>query len=226
MADLILTHCNGWGTACTVPAHDHWTPVDAEGVSLSEPIPMTCTHCGVPTHYSSEVEDYMHDSAPACWLAYGPEWTDQITVGTQVTFRPESHQWAKNQGRIFTVTSEASMDRTHQAPYGDETHDRPYVWLVLSEDREKPPSRQRIRSAYLTALQEVKPTHQVTSGPLVEGEVASGPTLAGKVWEGTYVGVKASEHDGQPMHYFRDGHIGGTPQSLFGFPVAQTQVVS
>lgn len=38
-------------------------------------------------------------------------------------------------------------------------------------------------------------------------------------WEGVYEGVKPSEHDGEPVHFFRDGHIGGTPQGCFALPV-------
>jgi hypothetical protein len=55
---------------CTVPTHDHTTPVDREGMSVDPPIPMMCVDCGVPTHYDSTVEDYQHDDPDAlpCFL--------------------------------------------------------------------------------------------------------------------------------------------------------------
>jgi hypothetical protein len=55
---------------CTVPTHDHTTPVDREGMSVDPPIPMMCVDCGVSTHYDSTVEDYQHDDpdAPPCFL--------------------------------------------------------------------------------------------------------------------------------------------------------------
>jgi hypothetical protein len=37
---------------------------------------------------------------------------------------------------------------------------------------------------------------------------------------GIYVGTKPSEWDGELCCYFKDGHINGVPQSLFGFPIA------
>lgn len=69
-----LTPCDALGVACTIAAHDHRDENEA---------PMFCNDCGVPTHYNEEVEDYFHDLAPSCFLAYGPEWTD--LVGTVMT---------------------------------------------------------------------------------------------------------------------------------------------
>ena len=76
---VTLTPCDALGVACTIAAHDHWTTQDSDGATC-EARPMFCNDCGVPTHYNSEVEDYFHDLAPSCWLAYGPEWTDLVGV--------------------------------------------------------------------------------------------------------------------------------------------------
>jgi hypothetical protein len=58
--------------------------------------------------------------------------------------------------------------------------------------------------------------------PPVIGQVASGVSTGPGFetrWEGIYEGVRPSEHDGQPMHFFRDGKLGDTPQTLFALPV-------
>jgi len=39
---------------------------------------------------------------------------------------------------------------------------------------------------------------------------------------GIYEGVRASQWDKAPYHYFRNGIIGETPQGLHGYPVAQS----
>jgi hypothetical protein len=54
-------------------------------------------------------------------------------------------------------------------------------------------------------------------GQLVTGH-SDGPGYH-STWSGIYEGVRPSEWDGQPYHYFRDGEINGTPQSHFGHPV-------
>jgi hypothetical protein len=47
-------------------------------------VPMRCNHCGAPTHYDARIEDYVHDTAPACWLTYGP-------AGTRRPVYPPTH---------------------------------------------------------------------------------------------------------------------------------------
>ena len=37
---------------------------------------------------------------------------------------------------------------------------------------------------------------------------------------GTYLGVLRDEEDGEPMHYFVNGEMGGAPQRCFGFRAA------
>lgn len=49
-----------------------------------------------------------------------------------------------------------------------------------------------------------------------------GPWFTG-TGSGIYDGVRPSQHSGEPCHYFRDGEINGTPQTLHGFPVAQVR---
>lgn len=67
-------------------------------------------------------------------------------------------------------------------------------------------------------------TWLLTEGTLTPGTrcmgVATGPDYS-TPWDGYYVGEEASEHDGEPMHMFRDGHINGIPQAHMGKPVAQ-----
>jgi hypothetical protein len=36
---------------------------------------------------------------------------------------------------------------------------------------------------------------------------------------GIYMGIKTSEHDGEAVHFFKDGHINGIQQTCFAFPV-------
>lgn len=58
----------------------------------------------------------------------------------------------------------------------------------------------------------------------VEGEritgVSAGPGYTAR-WSGVYLGVRPSEWDGQPVHFFADGEINGVPQSCHAIPVAQ-----
>lgn len=54
-------------------------------------------------------------------------------------------------------------------------------------------------------------------GQLVSGH-SDGPGYH-STWSGIYEGVRPSDWDGQPYHYFRDGEINGVKQSHFGHPV-------
>ena len=49
-----------------------------------------------------------------------------------------------------------------------------------------------------------------------------GTRVVGVDFSGVYQGVRASEWDGEPVHFFTDGIIGTTPQGCFAFPVAST----
>jgi len=84
---VMPTPCNGVGTACSVPTHDHTTTVDRDGLTVPAQ-PMTCNHCGVPAHYNSEVDDYFHDATPSCWLSYGPECTDSPSIAADADHPP------------------------------------------------------------------------------------------------------------------------------------------
>lgn len=68
-----------------------------------------------------------------------------------------------------------------------------------------------------------------TSEPVI-GQLATGigfgVTRSGKLaylvdWSGVYEGVKPSEWDGEPVHFFRDGDIGGVAQGCHASPVAK-----
>jgi len=70
-------------------------------------------------------------------------------------------------------------------------------------------------------------TSKFTS-PAVVGSVVTGmsegttrrrPYSTG--WSGIYEGVRPSDWTGEPVHFFRDGIIGETPQRCFAFPVSQ-----
>ena len=87
----------------------------------------------------------------------------------------------------------------------------------------------------------------VASRPLIPGEhvtgvvhlysARSGRLQRSSTWEGTYVGTQEpdptdpwlnadgtpAKDQGETVHLFRDGHLGGTPQGNFGFPVALTR---
>jgi hypothetical protein len=56
---------------CNNSKHDHTTTVDRDGMPVDPPIPMLCTHCGVPTHYDGK--EYRHDdpNAEPCFLIPG-----------------------------------------------------------------------------------------------------------------------------------------------------------
>ena len=54
-------------------------------------------------------------------------------------------------------------------------------------------------------------------GQLVSGH-SDGPGYH-STWSGIYEGIRPSQWDGQPYHYFRNGEINGVPQSTFGLPV-------
>lgn len=54
------------------------------------------------------------------------------------------------------------------------------------------------------------------------GQHVTGTSAWGKktgTFAGTYHGVRSSEWDGEPVHFFTDGHINGVPQTTFAFPV-------
>jgi hypothetical protein len=67
------------------------------------------------------------------------------------------------------------------------------------------------------------------SAPLIEGQRVQGTTVGTTVsgheyvsqWEGVYVGLSSVDEDrDEPVQLFRDGHINGVGQSLFGIPVS------
>lgn len=71
-------------------------------------------------------------------------------------------------------------------------------------------------------------SHALT--PLVVGEtvrgISFGVTPTGRLsyltpWEGVYEGERASEWDGEPVHFYSGGFIGDVPQACFALPVAQ-----
>lgn len=72
-----------------------------------------------------------------------------------------------------------------------------------------------------------------TNQPLIPGAFITGTSVGrhprtGRVafrstWDGVYVGVVPSEHTGEPVHLFRQGHINGVAQSSHAFP-AETLV--
>lgn len=67
-------------------------------------------------------------------------------------------------------------------------------------------------------------TVEITNGDLTTGAWVEGASTSGShraTWAGTYDGERPSQHDGIPYRYFRNGHINGHPQVIFGFPVAQ-----
>ncbi len=73
------------------------------------------------------------------------------SVGERVTFREGTAPYEKNKGSVFVVDSEPLTDRTGRTG-------KPlafYVWLVLAEDVDKAPSRQRRRSGALGDLMTV-----------------------------------------------------------------------
>ena len=39
---------------------------------------------------------------------------------------------------------------------------------------------------------------------------------------GIYMGIRASQHTGEAVHFFKNGHINGCAQSCFAFPVHLT----
>lgn len=67
------------------------------------------------------------------------------------------------------------------------------------------------------------------TSPAVIGSVAAGvseeTTASGRSysteWSGVYEGVRPSEWTGEPVHSFRAGAIGETPQQRFAIPVSQ-----
>jgi hypothetical protein len=58
-------------TACGNTDHEHMDEFDRDGELLDCPAPMTCHHCGRPSHYDFSVEDYAHDDDSTCFLS-GP----------------------------------------------------------------------------------------------------------------------------------------------------------
>lgn len=60
------------------------------------------------------------------------------------------------------------------------------------------------------------------AGQLVTGH-SDGPGYH-STWSGIYEGVRPSDWDGQPYHYFRDGEINGVKQSHFGHPVDRSTI--
>jgi hypothetical protein len=72
-------------------------------------------------------------------------------------------------------------------------------------------------------------TSRFTSPPVIgqfaEG-TSEGPTKGGPPystsWSGIYGGIRPSEFTGgEPVHFFRNGLVGDTPQGRFGLPVSQ-----
>ena len=56
-------------SACTSQTHDHTDTMGADGIETALH-PMTCHDCGLPTHYDSDTDNYVHDAmdAPGCFL--------------------------------------------------------------------------------------------------------------------------------------------------------------
>lgn len=58
-------------------------------------------------------------------------------------------------------------------------------------------------------------------GPLVVGEFVTMRNLKyGGRSGGVYQGIRRSDWTGEPVHFFKDGYIGVTPQTSFAIPVA------
>ncbi|NCV40146.1 MAG: hypothetical protein EBW11_06230 [Betaproteobacteria bacterium] len=57
--------------------------------------------------------------------------------------------------------------------------------------------------------------------PTLQGKFANGPVagLSYSTSAGIYMGVRTSEWDGKPVHFFQDGHINGIEQTCFAIPV-------
>ena len=84
---ISLAACNGVGVLCTEATHDHTTPQGRDGETLAVAVAMFCNDCGAATHYNSDAEDYFHDDAPSCFLAYAPEYVDQIVPASDGVWR-------------------------------------------------------------------------------------------------------------------------------------------
>ncbi len=68
-------------------------------------------------------------------------------------------------------------------------------------------------------------TSPVVTGSVVRG-ISEGPSGRGSYttdWSGIYEGIRLSEWTGEPVHFFRDGIIGETPQHCFTIPVSHFQ---
>jgi hypothetical protein len=65
-------------------------------------------------------------------------------------------------------------------------------------------------------------TGELTAGTWVEieGTITEGNKARGTTQAGYFVETRPTDWDdsGELYHYFRDGHINGTPQSIFGLP--------
>jgi len=57
-------------TTCTNTLHDHTTMILSDGSEATEPVPMVCSHDGLPAHYDMLMNIYCHDDpdSPSCFL--------------------------------------------------------------------------------------------------------------------------------------------------------------
>jgi hypothetical protein len=63
-------------------------------------------------------------------------------------------------------------------------------------------------------------TRSITSGRLIVGERVAGVSEPwGTTWEGVFDGIRLSDWDDVLYAYFKDGQVGDTPQTRFGFPI-------
>lgn len=135
--------------------------LDAEGHVTSTPIHLTFAE--------AKAAEELHAATPRPLQEVLTEHVEKVTarreaaaavpVGTVVTFREDSPQYAANAGDRYVVTSEPHVDNTHPDDLG-----RLYVWLELTRDHGRAPSQRRTRSAYVTAIEpaaDVDPIEQL-----------------------------------------------------------------
>lgn len=73
-------------------------------------------------------------------------------------------------------------------------------------------------------------TNTVVSGQLTQNSPVEGTSVGRKkngnlafvsTWAGAYDSTRPSEHDGEMVHVFTNGHINGALQTVFTLPVGQ-----
>jgi hypothetical protein len=64
---------------------------------------------------------------------------------------------------------------------------------------------------------------EATMNTINETHIGKYITIKDPRWNSTsagiYMGIRTSEWDGKPVHFFQDGHINGIEQTCFAFPV-------